>query len=122
MKFIADVNIAQKVIRLLCLSGHDVIDIKKLNSITPDTKIIELALEEKIFILTHDKDFLGLTKFPKFQSGMIVIRLRVQNATHHWQQLEKVLNENSQKILLNSLTIINEESVEIFSFQRPKNQ
>ncbi len=89
MKFIADVNIASKVIRLLRQTGHDVLDIKKLDPITSDTEIIKLAREENRIILTHDKDFLGLTKFPKYQVGMIVIRLNIQNSSHHYKKLTK---------------------------------
>lgn len=110
MKFIADVNIAQKVIRLLRQNGHDIIDIKKRDPKTSDTNIIRLASKEKRIILTHDKDFLGLTQFPKYHVGMIVIRLKKQNASHHWKKLKNLLNTKNPDELNNSLTIITEDS------------
>lgn len=118
MKFIADVNIAQKVIRLLNQTDHDVTDIKKLDPKTSDVDIIKLALAEKRIILTHDKDFLGLSKFPRYKVGMIVIRLKIQNAAHHYKKLKEALEEKSEDIFINSLTIIQEESIEIFLYNK----
>ena len=47
MKFIADVNIAQLIIKLLRQDSHDVLDIKSVDPETTDTKIIKLAVEER---------------------------------------------------------------------------
>ncbi len=116
MKFAADVNIAQKVIKLLREHGHDVVDIKKQDSQSSDTNIIKLASKEKRIILTHDKDFQVLTQFPKYQVGTIVIRLKKQTASHHWEKLRDLLNENTEEQLANSLTIITEESAESYQY------
>ena len=58
MKFVADVNITQKVIRYLRSAGHEVIDIKDLDLKMSDVEIIQLARDQKSIILSHDKDFL----------------------------------------------------------------
>ncbi|MEK7616799.1 MAG: DUF5615 family PIN-like protein [Patescibacteria group bacterium] len=118
MKFVADINIAQKVIKLLRKTGHNLVDIKKLNLTIPDVDIIKLASDEHRIILTHDKDFLGLSKFPKYQVGMIVIRLSVQNAEHHYLKLKEVLEKYSESVLLKSLTILKEDSIEIFKYPK----
>ncbi len=117
MKFVADVNIAQKVIILLRQSGHEVLDVKKLNPLTLDTEIIKMAIRENRIILTHDKDFLGLTTFPKYHVGIIVIRLTIQNASHHYKKLKEVLEKYDEEILTNSLTILNEESINTNPFR-----
>lgn len=52
--------------------------IKKRNPLEKDKEIIELAIKENRIILTHDKDFLTLTKYPKYQAGTVVIRLKEQ--------------------------------------------
>lgn len=116
MKFIADVNIASKVINLLRQTGHDVLDIKKLNLLVSDTKIIKLARKNSRIILTHDRDFLGLAKFPKYQVGIIVIRLNIQNASHHYDKLSKALGKHSEEVLNHSLTILTEDSIELYSY------
>lgn len=116
MKFIADVNVAQRVIKLLRQSGHHVLDIKKQDSRAPDTNLIKLASEEKRIILTHDKDFLGLTKYPKYQAGMIIIRLKKQNASHHYEKLQNLINTRTEDELNNSLTIVTEESNDSYPY------
>lgn len=47
MKFLADVNITQTVIKYLRNAGHDVTDIKQKNQKSSDIEIIKLALKEK---------------------------------------------------------------------------
>lgn len=112
MKFIADVNVAQVVIKFLHKSGHDVIDIKKQFPKKADIDIIKIALRESRIILTHDKDFLGLAKFPKYQVGIIVIRLSNQKALNHLARLKQLLEEDTEEVLLSSLTILTEDSIE----------
>ena len=116
MKFVADVNIAQKVIKLLRQNGHDVLDIKKQDAETSDINIIKLASKEKRIILTHDKDFQVLTYFPKYQVGTIVMRLKKQTTSHHWKKLQDLLNVKDEDDLNNSLTIVTEESVDSYPF------
>lgn len=116
MKFVADVNIAQKVIKLLRQNGHNVLDIKKQDPQASDINIIKLAAKEKRIILTHDKDFQVLTHFPKYQVATIVIRLKKQTASHHWKKLQDLLNVKDEDELKNSLTIVTEESTDSFHF------
>lgn len=116
MKFVADVNIAQKVIKLLRQNGHDVLDIKKRDLKATDTNIIKLASIKKRIILTHDKDFQVLTQFPKYQVGTIIIRLKKQTVSHHWKKLQDLLNEKTEDELNNSLTIVTEESADSYHF------
>lgn len=47
MKFLADVNIPQSVIVKLEHSNHDVLDVKKVDLLASDTKLIRLAKQEK---------------------------------------------------------------------------
>lgn len=117
MKFIADVNVAQVVIRFLRHSGHDVVDIKKQSSIEADIDIINLARTENRIILTHDKDFLGLTKYPKYQVGIIVIRLSNQKTLNHLAKLKQLLEEDKEEVLMSSLTIITENSIEHYPYK-----
>ena len=112
MKFVADVNIAQSVIKLLRQNGYNVLDIKKQDPKTSDTNIIKLASKEERIILTHDKDFLVLTHFPKYQVGTIVIRLKKLTASHHWKKLQDLLNKRSEDELKKSLTLLTEESAD----------
>lgn len=116
MRFIADVNIAQTVITSLRKEGHDVIDIKAVSRITPDVKIITLALQENRIVLTHDKDFLALTQYPKYRVPVILIRLQKQNANHFWLKLHDLIDNQSEEMLITSLTILKEESADSYPY------
>lgn len=116
MKFIADVNIPRSVIADLKRNNHNVLDIKKVNLKAPDTELVKIARNEKRIILTHDKDFISLTQFPKYQVPTIVIRLINQTPQHILEHLNELLENQEEKILQKSLTIIKEESADSFPY------
>lgn len=116
MRFIADVNIAQTVITSLRKEGHNVIDLKTANRISPDIEIIKLALQENRIVLTHDTDFLALTQYPQYQAPAILIRLRKQNANHFWKKLHDLIEQQSEELLVTSLTILTEDSADSYPY------
>lgn len=116
MKFIADVNIAQLIIKLLRQASHDVLDIKSVDPEATDTKIIKLAVEENRIILTHDRDFEVLSKYPKYQAGTIIIRLAKADAKYFYARIQEVLTSKSGEELLKALTIIKESGFEIYPY------
>ena len=67
--------------------------------------------------MTHDKDFLGLAKFPKYQVGIIVIRLSNQKTLNHLGKLKQLLEEDTEEILMGSLTILTEDSIEHYPYK-----
>lgn len=117
MKFLADVNITQTVITYLRKAGYDVTDIKQKNRKSSDIEIVKLALKEKRIVLTHDKDFLGLTQYPKYQVSIILFRLQIQNAEYFREKLQELIENQSEEILEKSLTIIKEESAESYPYK-----
>ncbi len=63
MKFLTDENIAISVVKHLRNKGHDVKDVKEESLYgSPDKDIFELAKKENRIILTHDKDFIAISK------------------------------------------------------------
>lgn len=63
MKFLADENVTVSLVKSLRNVGFEVIDIKKKKLFGfADEKILEMAVKHKLTIITHDKDFLNLTK------------------------------------------------------------
>lgn len=117
MKFLADVNIPQSVIAELERDNHDVLDIKSVNRLAPDAEIIQIAKREKRIILTLDKDFIVLTQYPKYQIPTIVIRLLIQIPRHILEHLTELLENQKEKVLEKSLTIIKEESAESYPYE-----
>ena len=112
MKFVADINITQTVIRNLKQNGHNVLDVKKQNPTIPDIDLIRLAQKENCIILSHDKDFERLVTLPKYRVGIIVIRLKAQSVEQHWLKLNELLSNNTEDVLSKSLTIVTEESAD----------
>ena len=77
LKFLSDENIFPQVLKFLRKSGHDVKDIQEsgLHQITDD-KIIEIATEEERTIITFDKHFGDILRYPpQSLSGIILIRI-----------------------------------------------
>jgi predicted nuclease of predicted toxin-antitoxin system len=112
MKFLADINIPQSVINVLIAVGHDILDLKNVDLALPDTGVIQLAKREKRIILTKDKDFIGLTQFPKYQVPTIVIRLKIQTPQHMTRRLLEFLENQNEDILQRSLTLIKEDTAD----------
>lgn len=109
MKFLADVNIAQSVIRYLRHLGHDVLDVKLAHSLDKDVELILLAQYEKLIILTRDKDFIELVKIPKYQVPVIAIQPINQKPANIIKHLDELLRNQGEEVLEASLTIIIEE-------------
>ena len=82
-----------------------------------DIDIIKIALKENRIILTHDKDFEGLAKFPKYQVGIIVIRLTNQKTLNHLEKLKKLLEEDTEEVLLHSLTMLTKDRIEHYPYK-----
>ncbi len=116
MKFLADINIPQSVISYLLQNNHTVLDLKKVNLLAKDTEVIKLAQEEGGIILTLDKDFIGLTQFPKYHVACIVFRLKNQNSRNIVNYLNQLLNNQKTEILEKSLTIVKSDIAESHSF------
>ncbi len=65
MKLIADENISRFVIQPLMDAGHDVVSVHdvRLTGATDDA-IIRFGIAEGRVIITHDRDFGGLLRYP----------------------------------------------------------
>jgi predicted nuclease of predicted toxin-antitoxin system len=65
MNFLADENVYGPIIQYLRAKGHRVIDIMETShSGASDDEIFRKASEEKLTILTMDKDFSRMLRFP----------------------------------------------------------
>lgn len=116
MKFLADINIPQSTISYLVQNNHNVLDLKKVNLLAKDFEIIKLAQKEERIVLTLDKDFIGLTQFPKYHVACIVIRLKDQNPKNVVSYLNQLLSNQRIEILEKSLTIVKTDLAESHSF------
>ena len=109
MKFLADVNIPLPLIKFLRTKGHSVIDARVEYFESKDIELIKIAKDNGLIIITKDKDFRELTKYPKYKIPMIAIRLKNQKTLNIVSHVEDLLSNQSEKILSKSLTVINED-------------
>ena len=119
MKFLADVNIPLPLIRYLTEQGHKVMDARVNYPKAIDIQLIEIAKETNQIILTRDKDFLELTKYPKYKVPLIVIRLNNQQTANIVSHIGILLTNQSEEILMKSVTIVSEEKADSFPFDEP---
>jgi predicted nuclease of predicted toxin-antitoxin system len=117
MKFIADVNIPQSIINELIKRKHNVLDCKKSLLDASDIKLIEVARKEKRIILTKDKDFIALTRYPKYKVSTIVIRLQNQSSKNILDILLDLIENQNEKLLNSSLTIIKDNAARSYSYK-----
>jgi predicted nuclease of predicted toxin-antitoxin system len=77
MRFIANENVAESVLRGLRQRGHDVLSVKELMRGADDVAILSRAQEESRVVVTHDKDFgeLAFRQRLPAQCGIILFRL-----------------------------------------------
>lgn len=117
MKFLADVNIPQLLIKKLINLNYDVLDIKKHNLQASDLEIVKIAQSQSRVILTRDKDYIILVQFPKYQIPAIVIRLISQTTAQHiTDKVLKFIKNNKESSIQNSLTIIRENIANSYQY------
>lgn len=117
MKFLADVNIPLPLINLLNTTGHQVQEARVDYPLAKDIQLIKTAKENNQIILTRDKDFLELTKYPKYKTPLIVIRLENQKTDNIVTHIQSLLNYQSETVLLNSITIVKEETADSYPLE-----
>jgi len=73
MKFLANENLFEPIIEYLKVLGHDVLSIREagLSGITDD-EVYKLACKDNRVIITIDKDFSRIFRFPPEKCGGII--------------------------------------------------
>jgi predicted nuclease of predicted toxin-antitoxin system len=108
MNFLADENIFVPMVEALRKLGYDVFDIKEQQLIgTDDPVIYEMAVKRNRVLLTMDKDFSNIIKYPPGNHpGIIVLKLYklpVSTATKIF--MDSFQNLNNSDIIGNTVII-----------------
>lgn len=113
MKFLLDENISQTLKCFLNDSGfkaEHVLDVELGNA--TDDEIIVFAKKKKLIILTHDKDFGNLIRFPiQTHYGVILLRFKNQKPQNVSSHLINFLIDH--KNLKSKLVILREDGFRI---------
>jgi len=121
-KFLLDANISRKVGSYF--SSKYNLDCKHIshysNQSLSDQEIVEIAKKEKRVIITHDLDF-GEIYYLKEQGkiGVLMLRLKNQTSDHVTRKLNDFLMVDRNINLSQSLIIISDENIRVFSPEEP---
>lgn len=115
MRLLADENVAPFVIATLRESGHDVVAIRDVARGATDARVISIARRARRVILTHDRDFGNLIRYPvRLHAGVLLMRLRDQSPAAVARVLTRVLARLSERKLRNHLAVLNEYEVRLY--------
>ena len=114
-KLLLDENLARSTITLCRTLGFDVKSVKEESwDGKDDAELLQIAHAENRVILTLDKDFGNLARFPlQTHSGVILIQLRLQHPFIVNNRLQQVLPSLATQDLRNTLVIVRELTVRI---------
>ena len=115
MRFVADENIPNSLIKAIRRKGYSVKDLKEDNLAgIDDFELISLAKKEKRIIITFDKDFTDLTRFPiNEHQGVVVLRYKNKHADNVVPQFCYLLDSPIKKKFENSLCEVFDNYVKV---------
>lgn len=113
MRFLLDENVSETISQKLYGAGFSVIHVSEVGlESVDDEKIISFARKKRFVIVTHDKDFGNLIRFPlQNHYGVILLRFRNQKPNNVFPYLFKFLKES--KDLKSRLVILREDGFRI---------
>lgn len=99
MRFLADESCDFSIVRALRVAGHDIKEVRELSPGATDDKVIGLALQESLVLLTEDKDFGQLFFASAAKSpGVILIRFPANVRKNVTRVVVEFVENNSNKI------------------------
>lgn len=113
--FLADENIAPRVVRALRALGHDVADVKERGrSGLADDQVLQWAYRERRVVLTHDRDFAhALFRPPAHHHGIVILRFSDQSPQSVADRLPAVLQPRLLKRLSRAVVLVTDDSVTV---------
>jgi predicted nuclease of predicted toxin-antitoxin system len=95
-------------LRLLQQAGFAVVRLAQVAAPdTPDDDVIRLARERSLILLTNDKDFCDILRYPpSSNAGIIVLRITAASEPRVHQTLLTVLANHPPEFLRGALTVI----------------
>jgi|SRR3989344_281467 len=113
MKFLLDENVSKTLSRGLNDSGFSAVSVFEVNLVSAsDEEIIAFALKKRFIIITHDKDFGNLIRFPvQNHYGVILLRFRNQKPQNVLPHLLEFLKKH--RSLKSRLVILREDGFRI---------
>lgn len=113
--FLADENVAPRVVRALRDHGYDIADIKERGlSGWTDEQVLQLAGRERRVVLTHDRDFAhALFRPPTSHHGLIIMQFSNSTPQVVAERLLAALQPRLLKRLPHSVVLLMGDSTTI---------
>ena len=115
MKLFANENLFEPIIDYLRSLGHDVLSIRDsgLSGISDD-EVYQRACKEKLVIITMDKDFTRMFRFPPAKcGGIIVVKIYKRTVDETLSIFRNFFDHIQEKDIHRNLIIITPEGVRI---------
>jgi predicted nuclease of predicted toxin-antitoxin system len=115
MKFFANENIFEPIIDYLRNVGKDILSIREagLSGIS-DNEVYQLACKEERVIITMDKDFSRMFRFPPEKcGGIIVVKIYRRTVDDTLKIFKKYFSSLKEEDIKKNLVIVTPENVRI---------
>ncbi len=120
MRIMADENLYEPIISYLKNLGHDVFSIREAGLCgISDDEVYLLACKENRVIITMDKDFLRMFRFPPYRcGGIIVVKIYKQTIEKTLEIFKRCFNTLKIENIENRLIIISTEGIRLKGIRR----
>ncbi|MBI5215454.1 MAG: DUF5615 family PIN-like protein [Ignavibacteriae bacterium] len=115
MNILADHCVYGKTVRLLKDAGHRVVWLKEIaDPASPDDIVLSLASSSNSVLVSNDKDFADIVKYPpKEHLGIIVLRITPENEDNVHSSLLAFLEKKTIQEIQGTLVVIRGDKVRI---------
>ncbi|MBI5663796.1 MAG: DUF5615 family PIN-like protein [Nitrospirae bacterium] len=114
MKLFANENLFEPIINYLRKKGHDVLSVREGFSGISDDDVYKRACKEKLVIITMDKDFSRILRFPPEKcAGIIVVKIYKRTVEETLALFKKHFTSISEKDIRKNLVVVTADGVRI---------
>lgn len=114
-RLLLDENVALSVAEHLDKEGHDVVTVREAGlEARSDAEVLGRAHREGRIVVTHDRDFAGVTRVPQpIPVGVVVVRCRDQRPSTVRKALDGLFASPASERLRGNLVVVTESEVRV---------
>lgn len=117
MRLLLDQDVYAVTARFLIAAGHDVVLVSELEMAeAADEEILRTAQLQNRILVTRDRDYGNLVFVKGMGSGVIYLRIQLNNANEVHSELTRVLETYSETALSGAFVVIESDG---YRFRRP---
>ncbi len=114
MKIVADENLYEPIITYLKEIGNDILSISEKHPGITDDEVYTIACDEKRVIITMDKDFSRISRYPPEKcGGIIVFKIYKLSIDDTLEIFKRYFDSIQERDIINNLVIMSPEKLRI---------